>query len=88
MKREDRQRGPVSFRGEDHTPLSLDDLIDTACEACGCDDPNCGLMFKSRCHPKAGVDAKFFKARMVFALYCHQCGQEVEAISLVQEKPS
>lgn len=69
-------------------PLTIDELIDTACEACGCDDPDCGLSITARCHPDAGLIVKFFKTPRVLVAFCRQCDAFVEAISLAQEKPS
>lgn len=57
-------------------------LFGISCEACDCDDPNCGLVLSPRCHPRAGTWVKFFKSTSALQVECAKCGELVVRIKI------
>ena len=68
--------------------LKASELYDVACEACGCDDPNCGLMVNPNCHPDAAVRVKFYKATRSLDVTCSECDSIVARITDLAGPPS
>lgn len=66
--------------------MKIEDLFNVACEACNCEDPNCGLVLNPRCHPGAGTQVKFFKATGVLQIDCARCAELVAQLEVA--KPS
>lgn len=64
--------------------VTSEELRKASCEACGCDDPNCGLALNSRCHPGAGVRVTYFRNRHTLEIKCARCETPVVAIALPQ----
>ncbi len=62
--------------------VNADDLYRLASHVCDCDDPACGLPVSSKCHPDAGVHAKYFRLTRALQLRCVECGAFVTTIDL------
>ena len=62
--------------------LSVEELSALSCESCNCDDPDCGLLLSSRCHPRAGARVKFFKSTRLLQVVCDRCDALIMKIQL------
>ena len=61
--------------------MKASELYKLACEACGCDDPNCGLILAPKCHPKAATQVKFYKLTRTLNIHCAECDTLVARLS-------
>lgn len=66
--------------------MKVEELFDMACEACNCDDPNCGLILKPKCHPAAGTHVKFFKTPGGLQVECAVCGELVAQLEVTKPR--
>jgi len=61
---------------------TIEDVFAYAYSICPCDDPNCGVVVTSPCHPEAGLEVKFFRTAKVLGLRCKECDTPIEYVAL------
>jgi hypothetical protein len=58
-------------------PLTCDLLANAGCDTPNCNHDHSSLFVHPMCHPRAGLNAIYVKARKVLVLQCAQCEKVV-----------